>query len=227
MRTIALVCCLPAVEVKLILGYTRGVRKAPAIVLAAGASRRLGQPKQLLRQAGETLIDRAIRVSLEAGAEPVFAVLGAHAEAIVQEAELRNAVQVVNGEWQQGIAGSIHAGLRALEQQQPDCSAVLLMVCDQPRLSAAHLRALLAAHAKQTQPAIVASAYAGIAGIPAIFPKSQFQELLALTGDTGARNLLKSPSCPLVLVAFEGGEADIDTPEDLRMLASDASGDKI
>jgi CTP:molybdopterin cytidylyltransferase MocA len=192
-----------------------------AIVLAAGASRRLGHPKQLLMLGGETLIARAIRLAGEAGATPVIAVLGAYHEriaAVIESDKTINAIPVVNRDWQQGIATSIHAGLRALEDLAPQASGALILGCDQPRLTAEHLRALLEAFAAQASSAITASAYAGVAGTPAVFPRAVFADLLALRGDQGARALLMKPTCPSVALPFPGGEVDIDLPADLAQL---------
>jgi CTP:molybdopterin cytidylyltransferase MocA len=189
-----------------------------AIVLAAGASRRLGQPKQLLMVGGETLIARAIRLAGEAGATPVILVLGAYHEGIGAAINPDSAIPIVNGDWQQGIATSIHAGLRALADLAPQASGALILGCDQPRLTAGHLRALLEAFAAQGSCAIIASAYAGVAGIPAIFPRAVFADLLALRGDQGARALLMQSPRPPIAVPFPGGEIDIDLPADLAEL---------
>lgn len=189
-----------------------------AMVLGAGASRRLGQPKQLLRHAGETLLDRAVRLANEAGAQPVLVVLGADAERIQAAAALPKSIAVFNAQWEMGIATSIHAGLHALEEIEPGAAAVMILSCDQPRLGAPHLRALIESFGSQAEPAIVASAYAGIHGVPAIFPRTVFAELLALEGDRGARVLLLRPPCPLITLPFEGGEVDIDEPHDLECL---------
>ena len=195
----------------------------PAIVLAAGASRRLGQSKQLLKHGSETLLKRAIRLSNEAGASPVIAVLGAHFEIISASVPLHDATVVFNGNWEQGIASSIHAGLRALNGNATGtngspASGVLLLTCDQPRLTAAHLRQLAETFAAQTGPSIVASTYAGVLVVPAMFPRAVFSDLLALRGDKGARELLAHPPCPLLAVEFAGGEVDIDHPADLDAL---------
>ncbi len=187
----------------------------PAIILAAGASRRLGQPKQLARIGDETLLGRTIRVVMESGAGPVFVVLGAHREAIACEVDLTGVHAVFNPNWEQGIASSIRAGIVALQQKLPDATAALLLVCDQPRLTAEHLRELTAALDAGAELAIVASAYAGIAGIPAIFPASEFEALLDLRGDEGARRLMRNPRCSLVTLSFDGGEVDVDTLADL------------
>jgi molybdenum cofactor cytidylyltransferase len=189
----------------------------PAIILAAGASRRLGQPKQLVRVLGEALLARTIRVVDKSASTPILVVLGAHRESILADIDLSNAHPVINPNWEQGIATSIHAGIDALQQLHPDATAVLLLVCDQPNLTAEHLRLLIETHTLACEPTIVASQYAGIAGIPAIFPLSQFAHLMALQGDTGARHLLRNPDCPMLRVSFEGGEVDIDTPFDLNL----------
>jgi len=189
-----------------------------AVVLAAGASRRLGQPKQLLMHGNETLLERAIRLARESGASPVVVVLGAHIHIIRASIPFKNAVSVVNNHWEQGISTSIHAGLRTLEETAPDATGVLLLSCDQPRLTAAHLRALIQSFTTQGAAAIAASSYAGVLGVPAVFPRAVFPDLLALRGDTGARALLAEPSCPLQTVDFAGGEVDIDLPADLDEL---------
>lgn len=189
-----------------------------AIILAAGASRRLGQPKQLLMHGDETMIECAIRLANDAGATPVFAVLGAHQELIREAVPLNLALPVINSSWEQGIATSIHAGVSALEDSAPQTPGALILGCDQPRLTAAHLHALLETFGAQAAPAIVASAYAGVLGIPAVFPREVFAELCALRGDRGARSLLVQPSCPLVALPFPGGEIDIDLPADLAQL---------
>jgi CTP:molybdopterin cytidylyltransferase MocA len=192
-----------------------------AIVLAAGASRRLGQPKQLLLLGTETLLERVIRLAGEAGATPVIVVLGAHSEQIsaaVSLNQLPRVIPVINGAWEQGIASSIHTALRALSIVAPQASGALILSCDQPRLTANHLLSLLQTFAAQPAPAIVASAYAGVLGIPAVFPRQVYSDLLALRGDKGARALLMHPPCPQISLPFPGGEIDIDEPSDLAQL---------
>lgn len=190
----------------------------PAIVLAAGASRRLGQSKQLVKHGNETLLKRAIRLSNEAGASPVLAVLGANFDIISASVPFNDAVRVFNRHWEQGIASSIHAGLHALDEHAHSAAAVLLLSCDQPRLTAAHLLAIMNASAAQPVPSIAASKYAGVLGVPAVFPRHVFPDLLALRGDKGARGLLEQAPCPVVAIEFDGGEIDIDRPADLAEL---------
>jgi molybdenum cofactor cytidylyltransferase len=130
-----------------------------AIVLAAGASRRLGHPKQLLRHGDETMIERAIRLANEAGVAPVIAVLGAYHELIREAARLSNFTPVINSAWDQGISTSIQRGLSALLDSDPQTPGALVLACDQPLFSAKYLRAMLEVFCAQVAPAIVASAY--------------------------------------------------------------------
>jgi len=189
-----------------------------SIILAAGASRRLGQPKQLLMLGGETMIGRAIRLVHEGGAAPVIVVLGAHCELIRETVVMADSTSVINNIWEQGIATSIQAGLDALEPNPPENSGVLILGCDQPRLTSGHMRGLLWAFRAQEESVIVASTYAGVLGTPAVFPRSVFAYLRALRGDKGARSLLMHPPCPLVALPFPGGEFDVDLPADLDLL---------
>ena len=189
-----------------------------AIVLAAGASSRLGRPKQLVELDGEMLLARAVRLVREAGVAHVFVVLGAEFEAIVAAVDLSGVRVVRNVDWAAGIAGSIHAGLRAVEEFAPDAEGAMILTCDQPRLSAGHLRELIAAFDALDARGIAASEYAGLRGVPAVFPRGVFGELYALSGDKGARAVLAKPSCAIATVKFSGGELDVDTPEDLARL---------
>lgn len=191
----------------------------PAIVLAAGASSRLGQPKQLVRYNGETLLDRAIRIASESAAAPVIVVLGAQREQISSAISLNHATAIFNPLWEQGIASSLHAGLAAIDRLAPASRGALILPCDQVRLNADHLRALLSAFALPVEPSIVASTYADVLGIPAVFPRVAFPALIALEGDKGARALLLHPPCPVISIPFAGGEIDIDRPADLGLLS--------
>ncbi len=188
-----------------------------AVIIAAGSSKRLGRPKQLVALNGETLLQRAINVAREAGAAPVFVVLGAHREEIHARVDLAGSEVIVNREWEEGIASSIRAGIGAVEAQVPGLSGVLLLACDQPRVSVEHLCRMLDAFRKDDTSAI-ASLYMGKRGIPAVFPADSFGELLGLRGDTGARALLSDPDRRVIEIALEGGDIDIDRPEDLEQL---------
>lgn len=188
----------------------------PAIVLAAGASVRLGQPKQLLsipESAGETLLHRALRLTREAGASPVFVVLGAHADTIQNHTPLHEGTVLLNPEWQEGMASSLRTGVLAVIEKCPSASGVMIVVCDQPALSAEHLRSLIAAH-RDAPETVAASQYAGRYGVPVVLPRAMFPAILQLSGDQGARAILRQ-AINIHTLEFPGGEWDIDRPEDL------------
>ena len=175
-----------------------------AVVLAAGASTRLGEAKQLVTLGGETLLERAVRIAREAGCLPVVVVVGAHSVQVLGSSVLGDAVPVINEEWKEGMASSIRLGVRALESAR-DVEGVLLMTCDQPAVTVKHLRQLM------TKVEVKASHYAGRNGIPAFFPKEYFNKLMELKGDVGARGLLAEARYE----ELENGELDIDTAADL------------
>jgi molybdenum cofactor cytidylyltransferase len=177
-----------------------------AVVLAAGASKRLGAPKQLAMLGGETLLERAVRVAREAGCLPVVVVVGAEYVKVLGNSVLGDVVTVINDKWEEGIASSIQLGVRTLGFVAKDAEGVLLMTCDQPSVTAKHLFHLtLRADVK-------ASRYAGKNGVPAFFPKKYFDKLMELKGDAGARELLAEASYE----ELENGELDVDTVADLE-----------
>ena len=195
----------------------------PAILLAAGASMRLGQPKQLLRLAafgGKTLLDHAVSLAREAGLAPIFVVLGAHAEKIILECDLVDCILIRNQAWAEGMASSLRVGVEAVLENAPAASGAMVLLCDQPGLSAEHLVHLLDAQALDGN-RIVASHYAGRTGVPAIFPRASFPALMELQGDQGARGLLQNSGTNVAAIDFSGGELDLDSPDDVQRLIAD------
>ncbi len=174
--------------------------KVAAVVLAAGASARLGQSKQQVRLGGETLLERSVRVAHLAGLDPVFVVV---APGKATEAGDRAQV-LVNTEAAEGMASSIRVGIAAAAVAQ--VTGVVILACDQPAVTPEHLRELARGGGEA-----VASEYAGRKGVPAYLPAAAFPELLKLRGDAGARGLLRSARA----VELDNGELDVDTAEDL------------
>lgn len=187
------------------------------IILAAGESSRLGQPKQLLPWEGSTLLQHAVQVAQKVTDKPIV-VLGAHAEQLTAVLDQKNIQIVQNPSWQEGIASSIRSGLTAALEQTPAPGQVIFMVCDQPFVSAAVLQELVLGHAKSGK-AIVASAYAGTVGIPALFDASLFPQLLDLKGDTGAKKIMQQYDGEIYAVPFPMGHIDIDTAAEYEEIA--------
>ena len=192
-----------------------GRRHLGALILAAGASKRLGQPKQLLRVNGETLVERTVRIAREAGAETVMVVLGANYQAVFDvlqpyQPELR---VLLNQRWAEGMGTSVALGAAAAERHNVD--DLLVLTCDQIAVTPEHLRELVAASHREH---VVASTYRDRRGVPAVFPEFSFHALQRLSGDRGARELLQHED--VLQLPLPGGEIDIDTPEDLEHLSS-------
>jgi molybdenum cofactor cytidylyltransferase len=175
-----------------------------AIVLAAGASLRLGFPKQLAKLGGETLLERTVRVAYEARLSPIYGVVSGD---LPLESAPHRMIPIVNHEAIEGMASSIRCGVRALERAGVFLSGTVIVACDQPAVTARHLEQLALGDQD-----VVASAYADRKGVPAYFPARMFGELLTLRGDAGARELLKSVKA----LDLPGGELDVDTIEDLH-----------
>jgi molybdenum cofactor cytidylyltransferase len=189
-----------------------------AVILAAGASTRLGQPKQLVTIDKESLLSRSVRIAFESGIDDVFVVLGAHADALRQHlGQATKAVLLENPDWQQGMATSIHAGVHAALAHTPPPDAIVLLTCDQPAVTPFHL-VQLQLLADEEPPRIAASTYADRVGVPAVVPQQYFAELLALAGDTGARQILRTHAADIQTVALPHGELDLDTPESLAAI---------
>ncbi|MDB5247667.1 MAG: MobA-like protein [Segetibacter sp.] len=189
------------------------------VLLAAGASTRLGQPKQQLQFKGKTLLQQAIDTAIHSGCSPVIVVLGANAGPIEDELENLRVRIIHNSQWQEGMASSIRLGIDELQKAEPAISYVIVMVCDQPFVDSLLLQQLIEAK-KSTGKKIVASFYNNTAGVPVLFDKSLFPELLLLKGQDGAKKLLVKHSEEVALIPFPLGNIDIDTADDYKALAS-------
>ena len=194
------------------------MEKIAAIILAAGPSVRLGRPKQLVEVDGQSLIERALDAAKGAGCKPVLVVTGANHRQVVPRIRKSGAEIVTNMDWKKGLGSSIRAGIERLRQRHPKTSAVLLTVCDQPLLRARHLRRLVNLRCETGQP-IVCSRYAETVGVPAIFGREFFDELMQL-GEQGAKRLLLSHSDQSAEISLPEAELDIDGEVDIERLDS-------
>ena len=193
------------------------MRNIAAVILAAGGSSRFGEPKQLLSFRGETLVRRAVRAATEALCDPVIVVVGQTSDAIRDELCATPAIVVENAQWQLGLGTSIRSGLRGCAEST---EAVVLLACDQPLVDATIVAGLIAAREKTGKP-IIASSYADTLGIPALFDRSCFDDLLALPDKAGAKVLIAARPNDIASIGFEDGAIDIDTPADFQRLIAE------
>jgi len=188
-----------------------------AVILAAGNSSRLGQPKQLLPFHGQSLVQRIVDAAEEAGCSPIVVVIGSDKQKVVRELERTNAVIVENLNWNDGIGTSIRIGVQRLIDIAPNVGAIVLLVCDQPLVDSHTIEQLIAL-AENTKKAIVASRYAGTLGVPAVFDRSCAEELLALDDGSGAKPIIFSNHERVSEFPFPKGEIDIDIAADYERL---------
>lgn len=192
-------------------------RRIGAIVLAAGASTRLGLPKQLLAHENQPLVRRASVAALDAGVSRVVVVLGAHAAAVASAlSDLPSVTTAVNPNWERGLASSLAVGVSAIAADTL-CDAVLVTLADQPFVDSSALRRMVAAFDEEHR--IIASAYDGTIGVPALFGREHFDDLQRLTGDHGAGSWLRSRRNEVTSLPLYSASLDIDSPSDLARLS--------
>ena len=199
-----------------------------AVILAAGGSSRFARPKQLVQFRGKSLLRRIVEAAAEAKCSPVVVVIGSETEKTREELAGTSAIAVENKDWQRGIGASIRAGVQGAVDNAPKeggpsavskpplLEAIVLLTCDQPFVEAQTIHELIALF-KKTKKTIVASSYSDTLGVPALFDRSCFAELLALHDDSGAKPIILSKRERVAEFAFPEGKIDIDTVEDLEL----------
>jgi molybdenum cofactor cytidylyltransferase len=189
------------------------------IILAAGNSSRLGEPKQLLKFQKKTLIRHITEAAIEAKSVDVFVVTGSNADLMEQELHSLSYRSVHNHHWESGMASSIVAGVRELLAMFPNVAGAIFAVSDQPFVNASLLNTLIQ-KSLDTNSGIVSCSYDDTLGTPVLFSKKYFPSLLSLTGTEGAKKLLAKFARDVITIPFPQGGIDIDTQEDYRNLLS-------
>jgi len=191
-----------------------------AAILAAGAGTRFGSPKQLVRIGGEPVLHQAVANASRVTGQSVTVVVGAHAAEVSAALRQRTVSIALNREWQEGISSSIRT---AVHSAPPASSALLLMLADQVAITADDLKRLYVAWRRH--PILISAAlYGGAPGLPAIFPRWAYTDLLALRGDRDPRLVLRRNIDRVVRVPMPNAGIDLDTPEDLLLLEQGPAG---
>ena len=192
--------------------------RVAGILMAAGASTRLGQAKQLLEWKGRPLIAHGARTALDAGLDPVVVVIGHRADEMRAALRSMTVTLVENPRWPEGMSTSMQAGLSALPD---DIDAAMFLLVDQPRIEARHLKAMIAVH-RASSKHIVVSAFRGGRASPTLFDRALFDQLLRITGDVGGRSIIDA--YPGMVEPVEADDElallDIDTIEDWQRIGN-------
>lgn len=196
----------------------------PLLLLAAGSSTRMGQPKPLLPWGSKTLIEYQIRTLLKTG-QPVLVVLGSNADIIVPVIENSGVDIVVNSQWENGMGSSIATGINELTRSFPESAGALIALLDQPLVTTAHLEKMLQTFQPGHRQIIVSRSSSGWQGVPVLFDKSYFEQLKKLNGTTGAKSIVQQHLNAVVTVECGDMLEDMDTPESYQRLREGSSGE--
>jgi molybdenum cofactor cytidylyltransferase len=190
--------------------------KTGIIILAAGESIRLDYPKQIARYKDKTLLQLAIDAANDSKADKRVVVLGANKDEIKKTFAGASIPNIPNPHWEKGSASSLIKGLEYLQKIDP-VDQVIIMVCDQPFVDSKIINKLIATQLKSGK-GIVACEYSKTVGIPILFGKEYFNELLQLTGDEDGKSVALAHEEDSIGMSFPKGKVNIDTQEDLRDL---------
>jgi molybdenum cofactor cytidylyltransferase len=193
--------------------------KIAIVILAAGASKRMGSPKQLLKWGDQTLIEHSIKEAQGVNSKSVLVVLGANFDLIKNHIQDDSQITILNNpRWEQGLGTSIAIAVEYLQNSKSSVDGVLITLCDQPLITSDYL-SLLISKFKSGKNQIIATSYGnGKHGVPALFDKVYFNELMGLNDDQGARDILKRQANNVIGVAPPESNVDLDTKEDYSNL---------
>lgn len=193
-----------------------------AIVLAAGASTRLGEPKQLIRIDGVPLIVRSATAALDSPLWPIVVVVGSSAVEVRAELARLPVLIAENSAWIEGMASSLRAGITTLQSFSRSLDGALIALCDQPAFTSGTIARLLESAPASLDGHIVAAHYQGRLGAPALFSRTYFTTLSNLSGEEGARSVIAAARLTNHVIPVDLPEmaVDLDTPADIARFRS-------
>ena len=188
------------------------------VISAAGTSKRMGTPKQLLKWGTTTLLEHAIETALQLNGNETIVVLGANFNQIKKQIDSQNSVILNHSGWESGLGSSIAFGIKYLLQSNSKADGVLIMLADQPLIDVQYLKLMVAAF-EPSKGHIVATSYdRKKQGVPALFDKTYFDELIQLQDDKGAKTIIEKHVASILTLSAPVNITDIDTPEDYETL---------
>lgn len=189
----------------------------PILLLAAGSSTRMGQLKQLLPWGDTTLVEHQIQILIKTG-YPVQVILGFSSEIIIPVIEKYPVNIFINDKWERGIGSSIATGITKIIRKFPKAGGALITLLDQPLLTTAYFEQMLGSYKPGSRKILVSQSVSGWKGVPALFDKYYFKDLLELKDDEGAKKIIQHFEKDIIVV--EGGEIleDIDTPQSYKRM---------
>ena len=190
------------------------------IILAAGASRRMGQPKQSLPYRGHTLLSYVIQCVLASSCSPVLVVVGANADEVEPVIEKTPVNIVKNPEWNQGMSSSIRYGVQYIREHCLNVDGMIFFTCDQPCVSIGLIEQLIHRYTESNK-TIIASHYGGKIGIPVLFSHEFCTDLIQLKGDVGAKSVIQKYPDQVTSVEFPKGKIDLDTFAEYQQFISE------
>ena len=181
------------------------------LLLAAGESKRMGKPKQLLKWGKSTLLNHSIKQAVASKADAVYVVLGANYDQVVASITDPTVTILNHKKWNQGLGSSLGYGVRKLADR--NFNGILLMLADQPEVDTSFLNKLISAFEKSQKPIISTAYKKGTGGVPVLFGKSYFKHLLSLSGEIGGKQLIENNVSSALLIEPKNPIKDIDTVE--------------
>jgi len=191
--------------------------KIPILLLAAGGSSRMGQPKQLLPWRNLLLIEHQI-MTLQNTGNPVNVVLGSDSNLVIPVIEKYHTDIFINANWESGMGSSISLGIVNIMQKFPNAKGVLITLIDQPLITTSYLEKMFGIFQPDSQRIIVSKSASGWKGVPVLFDNTYFKELIELKNEKGAKTIIKRHQENVIFI--DGGDIleDIDTPQSYHQL---------